>query len=182
MSLRPCMRRLRDASEMHPCQLGCPLPERTPSRHIDNSISVYLFLEFEPQLDKSEEFSNHGMKEIELLEAIPFLSPKKHQAGFAWNFLETPIQVCRGASILYFNTLFFFFFVNPCFLRMSQPPGQNQQNGKQFWLLRLPFKISFKNTSFHIFINSLGIYFSPECLLNFLSNLYRLIFHHVWEK
>ena len=123
MSLRPCMRHLRDASEMHPCRLGCPLPGRTPSRHIGNSLSVYLFLEFEPQLDKSEEFSNHWMKKIELLEAIPFLSPKKNQAGFAWNFLETPIQVCRGASILYFNTLFFFFFVNPCFLRMSQPPG-----------------------------------------------------------
>ena len=33
---------------------------------------------------------------------------KKQQTGFAWNVLETPIQVCRGASILYCNALFFF--------------------------------------------------------------------------
>ena len=34
------------------------------------------------------------------------------------------------------------------------------------------FKISLKDTSFHISINSLGFYLSPECFLNFLSNLY----------
>ena len=49
------------------------------------------------------------MKEIELLQAIFLYDQKQHQAGIAWNFLETPIQVLRGASILYFNTLFFFF-------------------------------------------------------------------------
>ena len=36
----------------------------------------------------------------------------------------------------------------------------------------MSFKISLKDTSFHISINSLGLYLSPECLLNFLSNFY----------
>ena len=33
------------------------------TRHFDNSLSVYLFLEFEPELGKSEKFNNQGMKE-----------------------------------------------------------------------------------------------------------------------
>ena len=33
-------------------------------RHIDKSLSVYFFLEFEPLLGKSEEFNNQEMKEI----------------------------------------------------------------------------------------------------------------------
>ena len=36
----------------------------------------------------------------------------------------------------------------------------------------MSFKINLKHTSFYISINSLGLYLSPECLLNFLSNLY----------
>ena len=36
----------------------------------------------------------------------------------------------------------------------------------------MSFKISLKDTSFHISINSLGLYLSPECFLNFLSNFY----------
>ena len=32
-------------------------------RHFDNSLSVYLFLDFELQLGKSEKFNNQGMKE-----------------------------------------------------------------------------------------------------------------------
>ena len=75
--------------------------------------------------------------------------------------------MCRGASILYFNALF---FVNPSFLMIPQPLGKNQQNGKQSWLPLLFFKISLKNTSFHVFINFLGLCLSPECFLNFLSN------------
>ena len=33
----------------------------------------------------------------------------KRQIFSAWNFLETPTQVYRGASILYFNSPFFCF-------------------------------------------------------------------------
>ena len=64
------------------------------------------------------------------------------------------------------------FSVSPSFLRISQFPGCNQRNGKQCWLSPLSFKISLKDTSFHISINSLGLYLSPECLFNFLSKFY----------
>ena len=41
-----------------------PPPLLAPfSRHIDNNLSVYLFLEFEQQLGKSKEFNNQGMNE-----------------------------------------------------------------------------------------------------------------------
>ena len=36
----------------------------------------------------------------------------------------------------------------------------------------MPFIISFSDTYIHISINSLGPFLSPECLFNFLSNLY----------
>ena len=60
----------------------------------------------------------------------------------------------------------------PSFSKISQPSGQKQQNGKQCCLPPLSFKISRKDTSFHISFNSLGSYLSPECLLIFLSNCY----------
>ena len=63
-----------------------------PSRHISNSrLSVYLFLKSEPELGKSEEFNNHGIKENKTYKSYSFLSPKKQHTGFAWNFLETPV-------------------------------------------------------------------------------------------
>ena len=37
-------------------------------------------------------------------------------------------------------------------------------------LTPLSFKISLKDKSFHVSINSLGLYLFSECLLNFLSN------------
>ena len=38
----------------------------------------------------------------------------------------------------------------------------------------MSYKIRLKDTSFRIYINSLGLYLSPECLLNFLSRIYIL--------
>ena len=65
------------------------------------------------------------------------------------------------------------FYVNLSLLRISQLPRYNQENGKQSWLTTLfSFKISLKDTYFHISINFLGLYLSPECSLNFLSNLF----------
>ena len=64
------------------------------------------------------------------------------------------------------------FSVNPFFLRISQLTGQNQQNGKP-----LSFKISFKDTTFHIFINSLELDLSLECLLNL--SLQIVIYHPI---
>ena len=50
----------------------------------------------------------------------------------------------------------------------------NTRSGLSKWcrLPPLPFKISLKDTFFHIYLNSFGLYLSPECLLTFLSNLY----------
>ena len=45
-------------------------------------------------------------------------------------------------------------------------------NSLDFWLTPLSFKISLKDTSFRISVNFLGLYLSPECLLNVLSNFY----------
>ena len=52
--------------------------------------------------------------------------------------------------------------------KKSLASGQNQLNGKQCCLPPLCFKISLKDVSFPISLNSLGLYLSPECLLNFL--------------
>ena len=56
--------------------------------------------------------------------------------------------------MFYFNAPFF-----RCSLsKISKPTGKNQQIGKQCFLLPLSFKISLRDTSFHISLNSLGFY------------------------
>ena len=54
------------------------------TRHFDSNLSVYLFLEFEPQLGKSEKFNNQGMKENKAFR-IPFINKKqlKSRQAFA---------------------------------------------------------------------------------------------------
>ena len=67
-------------------------------RHFDNSPSVYLFLEFEPQLDKSEKFNNQGMKENTAFR-IPFVTKKqlKSRQTLQRIFLKPRYKVYRGA-------------------------------------------------------------------------------------
>ena len=72
----------------------------------------------------------------------------------------------RGASIFYFNAPFF------CFLFFNPQVRTNKMTNSDKHLLPLSFKISLKDTSCHIFLNSLGFYFSRECLLNFLELAY----------
>ena len=67
----------------------------------------------------------------------------------------------------------YFFSVDLSFLRIFQP-----QNDKQCWLIPLSFKISLKDTSFHIFINSIELYLSQK-FLKIFSQVY--IFYHVWK-
>ena len=86
-------------------------------------------------------------------------------------FLKTQYK-CAEVIWIPILTHSFSFSVNPLFLRISQPPGYNQPNGKQYWLTPLSFKINLKDTSFRISINSWRLYLSPECLLSFLWNLY----------
>ena len=50
--------------------------ENSAFKHIGNSFSAYLFLEFEPYLGKIKEFNNLGMRKIDLLEVI-FLNYQK---------------------------------------------------------------------------------------------------------
>ena len=61
----------------------------------------------------------------------------------------------------------------PSFSKISQPQGQNQQNGKQCCLPPLSFKIDLWYTSFKILraipLSRMLVEFSPTC-----------IFHHVW--
>ena len=79
--------------------------------------------------------------------------------------MKTRSQVYREASVFYFTHPFS--DVSP-FSKISKSTGLNQQIGKQCFLPPLSFKISLRDTSFHISLYSLGFYFSPECLLNFL--------------
>ena len=89
------------------------------TRYFDNSLSVYLFLEF--KLGKLEEFNNQGMKENKAFR-IPFITKKqlKSRQAFDRIFLKPQYKVCRGVSILYFNASF---SDVPSFSKMSQPPG-----------------------------------------------------------
>ena len=91
------------------------------TKHFDNSLSVYLFLEFEPKLGKSEKFNNQGMKENKAFR-IPFITKKQLKSRQALHriFLKPQYKVYRGASILYFNASF---SDVPSFSKMSQPPG-----------------------------------------------------------
>ena len=88
-------------------------PSHRASRYINRSLNVCLFFDYELQLGKPEEFINEAMK-VALREKCPnteflsliFLSPKKvikKQTGSARNFLQLPINVCRGAYILNFK-------------------------------------------------------------------------------
>ena len=89
-------------------------------RLFDNSLSVYLFLEFEPQLDKSEKFNNQAMKENRAFR-IHFLTKKQLKSRQALHkiFLQPQCKVYRGVSIFYFSASF---SDVSCFLKISQPP------------------------------------------------------------
>ena len=90
-------------------------------RHFDNGLSVYLFLEFEPELGKSEKFNNHGMKENKAF-GIPFIIKKQLKSRKALHiiFLKLQYKVYRGASILYFHASFPDVLT---FSKISQTPG-----------------------------------------------------------
>ena len=114
------------------------LPKLSPicvSRHISNSLSAYLFLNFELQLGKSKEFNNEEM-EAQVKRAfksfyfLPLKETIKKQTSSAWSFLQQPMQLCSGGSIPHFE-------INAPLLRISQTSRQDQENGKgtYCWLL-----------------------------------------------
>ena len=92
-----------------------------------------------------------------------------------WNFLEIPIQsVQKSLNLLFQCTMFLMF---PLFKKY---PSLNQQSGKQCCLPHLSFKISLKDTSFNISLNSLlrVLPLSPMLVAFSLT----CFFHHVLEK
>ena len=101
-------------------QQGVLLP-----RQFDNSLSVYLFLNFQSQLGKSEKFNNQGMKENRGFRIL-FITKIQLKSRQAFNgiFLKPEFKVYRVSSILYFNASF---SDVPSFSKISQPPGQIQQ-------------------------------------------------------
>ena len=125
-------------------------------RNIDNSLIVYLFLEFKPQLGKSEKFNNQAMKENRTFRILFIV---KKQTGFAWNFIRRYLDPLFQGN---------FFLMFPLFQKNLNPPSQNQQNGKQCCMPPFSFKISLKDTSFHISLSCLWLYLFPKCLLDFL--------------
>ena len=87
-----------------------------------------------------------------------------------WNFLETPIQSVQRSLNLLFQRTFFMMF---SFLKKYLNPQVRTNNiCKQCCLPPLSLKISFRDTSFHISLISLGFYLFPECLLSFLWLVY----------
>ena len=86
----------------------------------------------------------------------------KHiSAKCKWNFLETQIESVAAD----FNAASFWCSL---FFKKISTPRLNREIGKQCCLPPLSFKIILRDASFHIPLNSLGFYLSPECLLNFL--------------
>ena len=80
-----------------------------PPSSLDTSARALIFiffLDFELELGKSKELNNKRMR-VRVKRAFKsyFLSPKnvlKSQTGSGWNYLQSPIQVCRDAYIPYF--------------------------------------------------------------------------------
>ena len=70
---------------------------------------MYFFLNSEPQLSRLKEFNNQRMRWRRAFRSYFFVTKKtiKKQTCSELNFLETPVQVSRGASTLYFNASFF---------------------------------------------------------------------------
>ena len=105
--------------------------------------------------------------------AFGILFITKKQTGFAWNFLETPIQnVQRCFRPLFQHTLFLVF---PIFQKYLNPQVRNNkmafpilalQNQPQRYILSYFFKLLRALSFYRILVE-----FSLTC-----------IFHHVWEK
>ena len=88
------------------------------TRHFDNSLSVYLFLEFQSQTNQR----NSIIKDWKENKAFrfPFITKKQIKIRQALHriLLKLEYKVQRGASILYFNASF---SDVPSFSKMLQP-------------------------------------------------------------
>ena len=102
------------------------LPELSPSRHINNSFSVYHFLDSESQLGKSKELNNQAMK-VHVKRAFishSFLLQKKKSRQALHEIFFNPKYSCEaGASTPYFK-IQHPLFCCLLFQRKSQPRDQ----------------------------------------------------------
>ena len=85
-----------------PCILGVLLPI-----HIENSLSVYLSFEFQPQLGKTEEFNNQVVNENRTFRILFITKTQQKSRPLPGIFLKLQCKVYRGTLILYFNAPFF---------------------------------------------------------------------------
>ena len=133
-------------------------------RHIGNSLNVYLFLELDPQLGKSEEFSNQVMKKKQSIYNSFYYQnkQKKKQSGFAWNFLETSMQSAQRCCNPLFQCIHFLMF--SLFQKYF-----NSQVRTSIVYYPCSSRLVSKIHPFIFHINSLGLYLSPEWLLIFCS-------------
>ena len=113
----------------------------------------------------------------ELLKAI-FCPPKtiKKQTGSAWNFLQTSVQVCRGAYIPYFKINSPIFCCPQVFEGyLNHQVGMNTNDKRTCCRLPPHHPTPLELTSR---IHTLMLlwtpkrFICPECFLNFFSNLY----------
>ena len=73
------------------------------SRHINNILKVYLFLDSEPQLGKSKELNNQGMiaEAKRVFKSHSFTKNTRKRDRLCLKFFSKTIQLCRGVSIPY---------------------------------------------------------------------------------
>ena len=138
-------------------------PSFSASRHKNNSLSVYRFL--------NSELSNGGIK-VEVKRDVKSYfchqkSNKKAEKLYMKisSALNTSVRRCLNQRL--------HFLLLHLFRRMSQASVQDQQDSKQTYC-RLPpwsFRISFKDTPSHISMGSYGFYLS-RIFIEFFSNLY----------
>ena len=75
---------------MYPQYGGCP------PRNFNNSLSVYLFLEFEPELSKSEEFNNLGVTEDRAFRILLITKNSTKSDRICLEFYWNRNTKCRG--------------------------------------------------------------------------------------
>ena len=107
-------------------------PSSSASRYISNSLSVYLFLDSEP---------NYGGIKVQVKRAFKsYLSPKNiRKKDRLWMKISSTSKLkCAEVPMLPISKLCPHFLLLHLFRRMSQSSGQDQQNGKQTYFQLTP--------------------------------------------
>ena len=157
------------------------LSKLPPSRHTKNSRSLYLYLDFELKLGKSKEFDNQGMKAQvkRAFKSYSIFITKKSSKKVG----RLCVKVLSRCPNTLFQSQYPFILLPSLFQKIYQPPGRDQENGKQEQC-RLPpqsFRINLKDTSSHISIDPLGLYLSPFYVVSLINYSEAFISHFLGE-